>query len=236
MAKLKKRNWHDRNYPPRGTAVSGLVKEMNLKPDEVVYIGGKTFSSGFHWIGRFKDVPEEYGNLPVVETYRRTVDYPGTILLSDALTKNGQYWNWNECDSTVKPAEILHQLEHSGAEQLLIAIARNEAHDYRDKLRSALRGNHDPDKVKKAIKKVRELRKESLRFLSGTSRGDYIIQRTEDEAYAFAIHPELDKLPYEKRYDIIRKEVEKLVRERVRANEDELYAHIKGRSVRREGK
>ena len=154
MAKLKKRNWHDRNYPPRGTAVSGLVKEMNLKPDEVVYIGGKTFSSGFHWIGRFKDVPEEYGNLPVVETYRRTVDYPGTILLSDALTKNGQYWNWNECDSTVKPAEILHQLEHSGAEQLLIAIARNEAHDYRDKLRSALRGNHDPDKVKNSLEKI----------------------------------------------------------------------------------
>lgn len=232
MAKLKKRNWHDRNYPPRGTAVSGLVSEMELDPDEVVYIGGKTFSSGFHWIGRFKDVPEEYGNLPVIETYRRTIDYPGTILLSDVFAKNGQYWNWNECDSTVKPVEILHQLNHSGVEQLLIAIAKNEAYDYRDKLRSALKGKHDPDVVKKAIKKVRELRKESLWFLSDTSRGDYIIQRTEDEAYVFATHPELEKMPYEKRYAIIRKEAEKLVRERVRANEDELYAHIKGRSVK----
>ena len=233
MAKLKKRrNWHDRNYPPRGTAVSGLVREMKLDPDEVVYIGGKTFSSGFHWIGRFKDVPDEFREMPVAETYRRTVDYPGTILLTEALTKNGQYWNWNECDKSVPPVQTLRQLEPNGAELLLIAIARNEAHDYRDKLRKALKDRHDPDVVKKTIKKVRELRKDNLWFLSGTSRGDYIIQRTEDEAYAFAIHPELDKLPYEKRYDIIRKEVAKLVRERVRANEDELYAHIKGRSVK----
>ena len=229
---IKKRDWHGRNYPKRGTTISTPVREMGLHPDTLVYIGNKN-GSGFVWIGPYKDVPEKYLDRTVLETYRRTVDYPGEVLLIDGKAGNGPYWMWSECDKTVEPLPM-QQIDSRGIETLLIAIIRDEAHDYRNKLRYALKGKHDPDVVKKIIKNVKKVHGERLSFLTGTSQGDYIIQRTEDEAFVIATHPELQNIPYDRRYEIISKEVQKLISRRVKAGEDQLYAHIKGRSVKHE--
>jgi hypothetical protein len=57
--------------------------------------------------------------------------------------------------------------------------------------------------------------------------------KDEDEAFVIATHPELQNMPYDRRYEIISKEVQKLISRRVKAGEDQLYAHIKGRSVKK---
>jgi len=232
-AEVKKRNWHERNFPPRGTAVNAIVSEMGIDDETVVYIGPKQ-GAGFLWIGKYKDAPEQYRAMTVVETYDRTVDYPGIVLLVSDVTRNGQYWDWWEIDKSI-PIPRSNQFTTEGVERLLIAMCRDEAHDYRNHLRSALKHVTEPDKARKAISKVKKfmLEDKRLAMLTGTSQGEYIIQRVEDDAYVCAVHRKvLDRLPYEKRYAIINKEIEEIQKQRIKSKEDEHYAHIKGRSVK----
>lgn len=229
----KKRDWHNRNYPQRGETICLKVSEMNFHPDVVVYLGSKV-GSGFFWIGRYKDVPEEYQGLTIVETYHREIEYPGEVILTSDIRGNGPYWNWSEADKDVPPAPKLEYVDPSGTERLLIAILRDEAHEYRNKLRQALKYVHDPDKARVTIAKVRKLHEERLQLLTETNTGQYIIQRTEDEAYVVAIHPEWQNVSYERRYGLINKAVAEIAKERVRNADDSHYAHIKGRSVKHE--
>ena len=79
-----------------------VIKDMDLQPDALCYIGAFK-GSGFFWIGHRGDVPEQYLDAPIAETDRRTVDAPGTIILLEGDCKeffNGKeppgYWYWYE--------------------------------------------------------------------------------------------------------------------------------------------
>ena len=72
---------------------------------------------------------------------------------------------------------------------------------------------------------------DGLEFLKGTSLGEYLIQATEDQVVVLYTHPDLAKLPYEKRYDAMLEKRKELQRERLKQKEKSMYATIKGRSV-----
>lgn len=231
--------WRNRNYPKRGTDVNLPVSEMNLLPETLVYIGEKE-GSGFRWIGRFKDVPVELRGRIVVEQYQRTVGYVGEILLlNDAISKkkkgmNGLYWNWEECDPSVEPYPSEDRLFEEGAESLLIAIMQFAAQEYRNDLNKGLResGRKTEKGMRDVVKNVRMLDRQKIEILRGTSKGQYILQRLEDEAIAQFSCPNWDKMDYPDRQKYLMQEVQKMAIERVKQNEGKLYAHIKRRSVK----
>lgn len=225
-----KRSWCGRSYAPRGEAINIPVGKMGIPPDTIVYIGYKMWA-GYVYIGRYGDVPKEYLAQTAVEIYERTIEKPGIVILTTGEGRNGPYWLWSECHEGEKMPPLTH-LDPSGAEALLIAIAKDEAHWYRGRLRKALKDRSDPDYVEKAIHKVRKASEGELKLLSGATRGDYILQRIEDEAYVLAVHPEIEKLDYDKRYEAINREVQIRIKQRVRMKDESHYARIKGRSVK----
>ena len=231
--------WKKRNYPKRGEDVNLPVSEMNLPPETLVYIGEKE-GSGFRWIGRFKYVPVELRGRIVVEQYQRTVGYVGEILLlNDRVSKlkkgmNAPYWNWEECDPTVEPFPSQTRLFLEGTESLLIAIMQSAAQEYRNDLAKALR---DEDRttekgMRDVVRNVRILDRQKIEILRGTSRGEYILQRLEDEAVARFLCADWDKMDYPDRQKYLAQEVRRMAAERVKQNEGKLYAHIKRRSVK----
>lgn len=227
-----KRSWSGRSYAPRGETINIPVGKMGIPPDTIVYIGYKMWA-GYVYIGRYGDVPKEYLAQTAVEIYERTVEKPGIVILTTGEGRNGPYWLWSECNEGEKMSPLSH-LDPGGAEALLIAIVKDEATWYRGELRKALKDRSDPDYAEKAIHEVRKACANELKFLSGTIRGDYILQRIEDEAYVLAVHPEIQKLDYDKRYEAINREVQTRIKQRVQAKDESHYAHIKGRSVKRE--
>jgi len=231
--------WRNRNYPKRGTDVNLPVSEMNLLPETLVYIGEKE-GSGFRWIGRYKDVPVELRGRIVVEQYQRTVGYKGEILLlNDAISKrkkgmNGPYWNWEECDPTVEPYPSETRLFLEGTESLLIAIMQSAAQEYRNDLAKALKNERRSTEkgMRDVIRNVRILDRQKIEILRGTSRGEYILQRLEDEAVARFMCPDWDKMDYPVRQKYLEQEIQRMAKERVKNNEGSLYARIKKRSVK----
>jgi len=222
-----------------------VLRDMNIKPDTLVYLGPKQ-GSAFFWIGRWRDVPEQYGDKAVVETYPRQFGgYHGTVLLLEGNCKeffNGKeppsYWFWWECDKSVPKKEAPMRGGPDKFEALLVAMAREEARAYRNELLKAI------DKRKKAMSKteVRELisfvrrsMRASLVFLPHTSVGRYIIQRIEDDAMTRALcdPKEWSRMDYDDRAEQEEKTHKKLLRDRARQQEKrKVYATIRGRSVK----
>ena len=232
--------WHNRNYPKRGEDRDILIKDMHLDPETLIYIGEKN-GSGFIWIGKYGAVPETFREKRVLEQYRRTCGYEGEILLIDVGLKKkkggtgGPYWNWEECDKTVKPFKGTDQIAPEAAEKLLMAIMRDSALDYKNDLNRALQKltGHPEETLRDVIKKVRHLDRQKIGILTDTSRGEYILQRIEDEAVIKAMNVDWDKLSYTTRQKILDRESKKMRIRRIRESESELYADIKGRSVKR---
>ena len=231
--------WHNRNYPKRGEDRDILIKDMDLSPDTLIYVGKKN-GSGFDWIGQFGAVPEELRDKRVLEQYPRTTGYKGeSLLIDDGLQKKkggsgGLYWNWEECDTTVPPYQYTDQIAPEAAERLLMAIMRDSALDYKNDLNRALAKltGHPEKSLRKVVKKIRQLDKNKIAVLTGTSRGEYILQRLEDEAVIKAHCKEWDSLSYTKRQKLLEKESKRMRMQRVKDSEKELYADIKGRSVK----
>ena len=232
--------WHNRNYPKRGETVSIPVRDLGFDPDTVTYLG-EFNGSGFRWIGKYKDMPEKYLDQIVVEMYERTIEYTGQVILIDVGRKkkaggnNGQYWNWNEVDKTVKPWPMDHDISTDGAEMLLMAIIKDSARVYRNDIERALKkSNYKTEKgIRNIIRRVRGLDEKVIELMAGTSRGEYILQRIEDEAVIRAMHPDWDSVPYEKRRSYMDQELKRIRKQRVKSEEQGHYATIKGRSVKK---
>ena len=232
--------WHNRNYPKRGEERDVLIKDMELPSDTLVYIGKKN-GSGFDWIGLFGAVPEEFLEKRVLEQYRRTYGYEGEILLvEDGYSQKkkggsgGKYWNWDECEKTVPPFKSNDQLNPEAAERLLMAIMRDSALDYKNDLNRALHKlqGHPEETLRDVVEKIRHIDRQKIGILVGTSRGEYILQRIEDEAVIKAMNVDWEKLSYPVRQKILDRESKRMRIRRVREKEAELYADIKGRSVK----
>ena len=235
------RDWK-RNHPKRGTDVNMMVCEMQISRNTLVYIGEKE-GSGFKWIGPFGNVPELYRDKRVLEKYPRTVGYPGEILLIENVGKrkntpnaNWNFWNYEECDQTIPPYPINDQIHPEAAESLFIAIMRDSALEYKnDLIRALSKEQRKTEKgMRDVVKNVRMLDRQKIEILRGTSRGQYIVQRIEDEAVARFLCKDWDKMEYPDRQKYIKEAVHQMMVDRVKQNEGSLYAHIKRRSVKHE--
>lgn len=208
------------------------IKELDIKPDELVYIGAED-GSGFYWIGKRSDIPDEYLDLESAGEYSRTVEYAGTIIIT-ANHKKGIYWNWNEFDESVQEYKADPHWTPEGCERLVVALARDSGRDYVNDLNHALRKLRKPTprKVEDMIRNVRHLDKQKILMLKGNRVGEYIIEHIEDEIRAKARCKEWDDLSYEKKNKYLIRETNRIRMNRVKDSEDMLYAKIRGRSVK----
>lgn len=219
---------------------------LTLHPKEVVYIGcDSTFSnkgtktkangSGFVYIGYAKDAPNDFDDREIKEIYPRTVDIPGVILIIEGL-EVGKYWTWHEKDPSVPKWEPKYEANTDQFEELLMGIVKLTVRDYQRKLMDELKEKKPKTKARmnEVIQRFRKkaMVTDGLEFLKGTSLGEYLIQATEDQVVVRYTHPDLAKLPYEKRYDSMLEKRKELQRERLKQKEKNMYATIKGRSVK----
>jgi len=225
-----------------------VLKDMDLSPEEVCYIGCKE-GSNFFWIGQRKDVPEKFLPEEVVQTYHRQTDYEGTVILLGGLPKRffgGKaknvpgYWYWYECDPSVKRKKMPLLGSERCFENLLVSMVRDEARYYKARLNDAIieSSKHKEfmsrEEADEMVRQVREMSKTNLILLPGSNVGDYTLLQLEDEARAKAMYPRSKwvRLKYQKQLEYLDKMTKKFRQERYKQNEREHYASIKGRSVK----
>lgn len=219
-----------------------VIRDMNVPDDELLYIGAKSGSS-FFWIGKRKDVPENYLNREVAEVGERDVGYTGTILLLEGKCRDlfnakepPSYWFWNDFDKTVPPAPEKWLGGSTCYESLLIALAKEEAKAYKLELNRAIASIHHTlteEEADDLIEKVRRLYTPSLVFLTDTGVGQYAMGMIEDEARVRATcsKSKWNKLSFDEHVALVRKESKKYRDRRIRESAEGKYASIKGRSV-----
>ena len=197
--------------------------------------------SGFFYIGYARDAPvSEYGHVNVTDVYDREADYPGKVILVNALIK-GNFWFWHEYDSNVPFHETPLVADPEPYENILVQIMKNDIGDYRSALQKEVKKTKPStmEELNFIIGRFRKKFEKALEFESETNIGEYLISAVEDEVRTYWLHPEVKKIPdYDKKYKRIKEERRRLVAERTKANEASHYASIKGKSVYhgREGK
>lgn len=210
------------------------VIDLTINPEEVVYLGSSK-SSAFYWIGRFKDVPEKYLSNPVDETYKRSVGYAGTIIKTDT-TKKGIYWNWNELNPDIEEYHIPCNWTPEGCERLIVALAKEAGRDYINDLNHELRKmpkkKRTSDRIEKMIQSVKTKDANKIEILVGTRIGDYILEHIEDEIRVKARCKEWDEMSYDSKTKYLISETDQLRKKRIRDSEKQLYASIRGKSVK----
>lgn len=225
-----------------------LREWLSGHPDEVVYIGcdsktstkTKANGSGFVYIGYARDAPNDFDGREVKDIYPRTFDITGMVLIIEGL-EVGKYWTWHEKDPSVPKWNPPYTEDTEPFEELLMGVVKLTVRDYQRMLMRELKAKK-PKTTARIASVLRDCRRRAmnktdvdLEFLRGTSFGEYLIQATEDQAQVRYLNPEISKLPYEDRYALIKEQREKIRRERIRKQEETMYATIKGRSVRHDG-
>jgi len=233
---MEMRTWAGRKWPSRGESIGHPIPEIDIDPEMLIYVG-RLKGAGFIWIGKRKDLPEYLTKTPVEMLYPRETGYKGMILLlGPGLPKQKgerNVWNWNEFDKTIPPHDSPDAVNPEAAESLFIATAQDAARNYRNLLNRGLRNLEDPHNLSEVERMIRlAKRRKEFDFFHGTSMGDYILTRIDDEIRVKARTPKWESLTPDKKQRVMRKEMKKLRMERVKEKEDALYAHIKGRSIR----
>ena len=211
-------------------------------PQTLVYIGcdsknytaRKTNGSGFVYIGYAETAPvDEYGDRYIQRVYPHDTDYPGTTVIIDGI-EHGEYWTWHECDPDVPSRIDLYTENDAPFEDLIMAVAKVAVIDYKRMISTKVKCDKPTHlmEVDDIIGFCR--RKADLDFLKGSNIGEYLIRAVEDEVRIEWMYPKVHKMPYEKRYDFMKKKRRELMQERIKEQEKSIYATIKGRSVRRD--
>ena len=199
---------------------------------DLIYLGGSN-SSGYIWIGPAIDVPEEQLNKQVVETYPHDTDVPGTTVIVKSA-EHGSYWFWHECDPNA-PQGTTDELRctDTAIENLLIGIAKQCASDYRNAIRSQMKKVPKDRRYQVIEAAIRELQMSvDTEFLKGSSTGRYILQTVEDEERVAARYPEYLDMTGDARNAFMQKRLKEISAKRVYRKEKDMYATIKGRSVK----
>jgi hypothetical protein len=148
-----------------------------------------------------------------------------------AVVFDGQYYYAQNKKTLLKYEANTDQFE-----ELLMGIVKLTVRDYQRKLMDELKEKKPKTKARmnEVIQRFRKkaMVTDGLEFLKGTCLGEYLIQSTEDQVVVRYTHPDLAKLPYEKRYDSMLEKRKELQRERLKQKEKSMYATIKGRSVK----
>lgn len=184
-------------------------------------------AAGYIWIGLPKDVPEKYLDAEVMDTWAHKTSYPGTTIKLDFQYNGEGKWFWWEFDESIpnKTHEPL-ECQNENLSKCYAAIVRVLMTDYERELRIGI-GNKrlkSPDCIRKEINRIHKYYYD-LTFISGSSAGQYIIQRVEDEVFIYATHPELNRIrDVEKKFALIEKYRKEILAERAKKAGEGRYA------------
>jgi hypothetical protein len=186
----------------------------------------KDIGSGYAFIGLPKDVPKEYLEAEVIDTWVHDTAYPGTAVKIDYEVRKEGKWFWWEFDESI-PDATHTPLECQDANLMMCytAIIKLLISNYTIELKARIASKRlkNPESIRNEIERVRKTF--DLSFIKGNSTGQYTIQRAEDEVFILATHRELNKVhDTEKKNALIEKYRKEILAERVKKAGEGRYA------------
>lgn len=208
-----------------------VVRELDIKQNEIVYVGAKHGSS-FMWIGRRKNLPVKLEDREVFQTYEHDTDYVGTVIIIEG-EEQGKYWFYWECNHNVKPKIGELTCNQKNLEDFLIAIVRSAISEYRQGLLDGIRGLKNPGKkeVEEVIRNRRKKHKDVFEFCEDIESAKYAIKMVEDEIRIMCRYPKYKKMTGVTATRFFREKRQELEAERAKAIARKRYARIHGRLI-----